>query len=59
MSGQANLPFWPVKGPQSLTDSFCGCERDKKTSWFSNLLTYKQMVHQQQFEIDARVPFIN
>ena len=31
----------------------------KKTSWFSNLFTYKQMVHQQQFEIDAGVPFIS
>ena len=31
----------------------------KKTSWFSNLFTYKQMVHQQQFEIDAEVPFNN
>ena len=34
-------------------------ERDSKTSWFSDIFTYKQMVHLQQFAKDAGVPFIN
>ena len=34
-------------------------ETEKKTSWFSDIFTYKQMVHLQQFAKDAGVPFIN
>ena len=33
-------------------------KRDTKTSWFSDIFTYKQMVHLRKFAKDAGVQFI-
>ena len=40
MKGQGNLSLPSVEGPKRANRPFYGCEKGKKTSWFSDLFMF-------------------
>ena len=55
---KGNQSLRSVKGPKKLTSAFYGCEKDKKTLWFSVFIHFQTKVQLPQLTLGRTCKFI-